>query len=59
MTVSDCCGVAIKVEYRPDHPFVYDDPYVLQIPVLICSKCGRVLGLNPTATSEDEKQKES
>lgn len=56
MTVSDCCGAAIKVEYRPDHPFVYDDPYVLQIPVLICTKCGRVIGLNPTATSENEKK---
>ncbi|WP_019122851.1 hypothetical protein [Brevibacillus massiliensis] len=54
MNVSDCCGAATKVEHRPDHPFFYDDLYDLKIPVLVCTKCGKVLGLTPDKPREDE-----
>jgi Fe2+ or Zn2+ uptake regulation protein len=53
MTVSNCCGAATKVEYRPDRPFVYDDQYDLQVPVLVCTKCGKVIGLDSNEARED------
>ncbi|BCJ87264.1 hypothetical protein skT53_22490 [Effusibacillus dendaii] len=56
MTVSDCCGAPTKVENRLDHPLVYDDPYVLWIPVVVCTKCGKVIGLNPTEICKDEEK---
>jgi hypothetical protein len=56
MTVSDCCGAATKVEYRPDRPFVYDDTYELLIPTQICTQCGKVIGLTPNKTPEEPAQ---
>ncbi len=53
MTVSDCCGAATKVEYRPDRPFVYDDPYELLVPMRICTQCGKVVGLSLNHTFQD------
>lgn len=47
MIVSNCCGAETKVEYRPDRPFVYDDHYELMIPMLVCTSCGKVVGLAP------------
>ncbi|MDB5085781.1 MAG: hypothetical protein JWN30_2667 [Bacilli bacterium] len=44
MYSSPCCGVPVKVVDQADPPF-YDDEYQLNIPVLVCSKCGKVLGL--------------
>lgn len=55
MTVSNCCGAVTRVEYQPDRPFIYDDPYELQVPVLICTKCGKVMGLNLNDACEDKK----
>lgn len=46
MFVSTCCGVETRVEYHPDQPFFYDDPYELLIPFQICSACGKVTGLD-------------
>ncbi len=46
MTVSVCCGAAIIVETRSDDPHVYDDEYNLEIEVLICSVCRKVVGLD-------------
>lgn len=53
MTISDCCGAATKVVYRSDHPFVYDDPYELLVPVLVCTKCGKAVELNSNKAPED------
>ncbi len=52
MTLSECCGAATKLEYRSDHPHVYDDAYDLLFPMVTCSKCGKVIGLasHPTET---------
>ncbi|MFY0543861.1 hypothetical protein [Brevibacillus sp. H7] len=52
MMVSQCCGAATKVVHRPDHPYVFDDTYDLQIPVRVCTKCGKVL--DPTAGEKNE-----
>lgn len=46
MNVSDCCGAALIVEKRADHPHVYDDEYNLEVNVWICTLCGKVVGLN-------------
>lgn len=46
MTHSNCCGATTIVETRSDHPHVYDDDYNLQIDVLICSQCGKIVGLD-------------
>jgi hypothetical protein len=56
MNVSDCCGATTKVEYRPDQPYIYDDEYNLQVPVLVCTKCAKVVGLNPIQDREDEEK---
>lgn len=56
MTVSDCCGAATKVEYRPDRPFVYDDTYELLVPMFVCTKCEKTVGLNANPTSDDPGQ---
>jgi hypothetical protein len=53
MTVSDCCGAQTKVEYRPDRPFVYDDRYELLVPMLVCTKCEKIIGLYSDNPSED------
>jgi hypothetical protein len=52
MKVSDCCGAATKVEYRSDRPFVYDDLYELLVPVLICTKCEKAVGVNSNRVPE-------
>jgi hypothetical protein len=57
MIVSDCCGALIKVERRPEHPHVYDDNYELWIPMMICTECGRILGLD-SAKNHGMKPKE-
>lgn len=54
MTLSDCCGAPTKVEYRSDSPYFYDDPYDLQVPVLVCTKCGKAVG-SINQNREDEK----
>jgi hypothetical protein len=56
MTISDCCGAATKVEFRPDRPFVYDDPYELLVPILICTKCEKAVGLNSNKAPDDPGQ---
>jgi hypothetical protein len=53
MTVSDCCGAATKVEYQSDHPLIYDDHYELLVPVLVCTKCGKTVGLDSNRPPED------
>jgi hypothetical protein len=53
MTISECCGAATKVEYRPDRPFVYDDPYELMVPMLVCTICEKAVGLSSNSTPED------
>ncbi|WP_371753953.1 hypothetical protein [Ferviditalea candida] len=47
MTDSLCCGAATNVEFRPDLPLFYDDPYPFWIPVRVCTKCGKVFELQP------------
>lgn len=59
MALSDCCGAATKAEYRPDHPNVYDDPYDLKIPVLVCTKCGKVADFNSIELREDKENTNS
>jgi hypothetical protein len=56
VNISNCCGATTKVEHRPDHPFVYDDPYELLIPVLVCTKCGKAVGLDSNTSPEDPAQ---
>jgi hypothetical protein len=56
MSVSDCCGAATKVEYRPDRPFVYDDRYELLVPMVVCTKCEKVIGLSADKSPEDQEQ---
>ncbi len=46
MELSKCCGAPTQVVKRPDHPLIYDDVYDLQIPYLICTKCGKIIGLD-------------
>lgn len=46
MKISDCCGVALIVDKSSDLPHVYDDDYDLQVNLLICSKCGTIIGLD-------------
>jgi hypothetical protein len=53
MIVSDCCGAATKVEYRPDRPFVYDDRYELLVPMLVCTKCEKIIGLHADKSADD------
>lgn len=53
MTASHCCGAATNVEYRPDLPLFYDDPYPFRIPVKVCVNCGKVFELHATETCED------
>lgn len=52
MTVSDCCGAATKVVYRPERPFIYDDSYELLVPMLVCTKCEKAVGFS-NRTPED------
>lgn len=54
MTLSDCCGAATRAEYRPDHPLVYDDLYDLQIPVLVCTNCGKAIGVQSIQSRADQ-----
>ncbi|MGG1658216.1 hypothetical protein [Brevibacillus sp. NRS-1366] len=43
MNVSHCCGASTVMVTRSDHPHIYDDMYDLRVPVLVCTKCGKVL----------------
>jgi hypothetical protein len=54
MGVSHCCGAATKVVLRSDHPHVYDDSYDLLVPMLVCTKCGKVL--DPNSNEADEEK---
>ncbi|MBO8172842.1 MAG: hypothetical protein H0Z33_13265 [Bacillaceae bacterium] len=54
MLLSECCGAPTRVEYRTDHPFVYDDPYDLEIPIRICTCCGSIVGLHEPEADERE-----
>jgi hypothetical protein len=55
MMVSHCCGAATKVVRRSEHPHVYDDAYDLQVPVRVCSKCGKVLDPNAAEAGKPEE----
>lgn len=46
MTLSNCCGAVTIAETRSDHPHVYDDEYDLKITLLLCTECGKIVGLD-------------
>ncbi|WP_167747079.1 hypothetical protein [Cohnella luojiensis] len=46
MDIPYCCGAEMKVISRSDHPPIYDDAYDLQIPVFVCTNCGKTIVLH-------------
>ncbi|MFC4767502.1 hypothetical protein [Effusibacillus consociatus] len=44
MGISECCKAQLNVEYRIEYLHGKDDDYELQVPCLVCSKCGKEYG---------------
>ena len=45
MERSDCCGAETMRVIGTDYPHVYDDDYKFEIDLIVCTFCGKVLGL--------------